>query len=153
MSGWKYDPKDATQCLPKGEYEAVIKDCEYGTSKNSGNDMATLKVEVYDGDRKITVKDWVVNTPRMVWKLKHLARAVGAESAFESGMFEPHHAVSESVKVRLDVDDQDPKYGEQNRITDYMPSEMGQPKQAAGTKRAQQQSYAEIPADDDIPFD
>ena len=148
MSGWRYDPEDAKRCWKAGEYQGHIEDCEYGQSKN-GNDMATVKVRVYDGDRSIVVRDWIVNHPDMLWKLKHLASACGREAEFKAGEFEPHYAVNEPMTVVLSEDD-DPKYGEQNRVSDYKPKASGAVTPKARDKPSVPDST--IPNDSDIPF-
>lgn len=149
MSKWSYEPKDARRCLPEGEYEAVIADCDYGESK-AGNDMATMKVEVTtESGGKVFVRDWLVNHAKMLWKLKDLAKAVGKLREFDEGSFEPHHAVGVPLIVVLS-EEEDPKYGEQNRVAGY--SERCDSVMKSGGRANATAGAYDIPEDSDAPF-
>lgn len=135
----KYDP-NATPCLPDGDYEAVLADAEEGRSK-AGNDMVIFTWKVYapNGD-VVEIKDYIVDG--QPWKLKRIAKAVGALQSFESGEFDASAYVNKSAMLTLKTKEDD--YGPKNEIKVYQP--LQRPSRAAA-------SSSEGPIEDkDIPF-
>lgn len=113
----QYNPADAVQCLPEGDYPAVLMDCTEKTS-SKGNDMYELAFTVYAPDgREITVKEYVV-MPTFTWKLKKLARAVGRLEEFEAGAFDPSACVGNNVTLTLTVQEQ-VGYEPKNQVKEY----------------------------------
>ena len=143
----RYDHKDALQCWPDGEYAASLKDAEETVSR-SGNPMYKLTIEAYRDERKCLLFDYAV-IPDMLWKIKKLARAIGHLSTFEANKFDPSEFIGVNFRVVLDIED-NVKYGEQNRIRDYLPKTQGAADQAKQAKANEPSMFDE--KDDDLPF-
>lgn len=131
----KYNPQDALDCLPEGEYDATIEKAEETTSK-AGKEMVVLTYRVY-GSREATVKDYI--TEKALFKLKRVAKAIGQEAAFESGVFKAADYEGRNLRLSLIVKTDD--YGDKNEIRGYMASQLG------GKAKA-----APLVEDSDIPF-
>lgn len=115
--------------FPDGEYDATIVTAEEKLSKQQ-NPMIELLVRVYGSNgMKIEVSDWVGEYA--IWKLKHLSASVGHD--FDSGSIDPQDLIDRNIRVKLGTQ-KDEKFGEQNRILDYV-----------GGARA-------VPDESDIPF-
>lgn len=140
-----YDPKDAVQTLPAGEYNAVLEKYEEKLSKK-GNQMAVLTWKVFDAnsDRTPFVTDYIV-FPAFTFKLKKLAKSLGKLADFESKVFQPEDYVGASTRVFLDVESQE-GYDDKNVIGNYLP--LAEDSVPAG-KFAKP---ADGPKDSDIPF-
>jgi hypothetical protein len=129
----QYNPKAGL--IPDGEYDATIVSAEDKTSKSSGNPMIEVVVRVYvSGGQTAEITDWLMEA--MIWKMQHLSKAIGHD--FEAGNLDPSDVVDQNVRVKVTTQ-KDEKYGEQNRIGDYLGA-------ASGTVRAT------VEADPDIPF-
>lgn len=133
--------------LEPGRYNARIVHAEETTSK-AGNDMFVVELEVFGPDGPVIVKDYLLPTPKMIWKLLHLAEALGIEAKYQAGEMRPADVVERSccVDTVLEKPKPDSKYQRpQVRIDDYMKQEFapdGSPRASGGAARN----------DDDIPF-
>lgn len=133
----KYDPKDASNVIPAGIYDAsiraVLTEKEDGTPlrTKAGDDMQKVVWTVYTdrGDR--TLSEYHAGG-KMLWRYKKLAQALGAEDAFKAGTFDACSFVGENVQLEIDVED-NPQYGEQNRVAAYLPKSGAAP---AGAPKA-----------------
>lgn len=79
--------KERFDLLPDGIYQAVI---EQSTDKisSAGNPMMELILSVYDSDgQSHTVKDYLVFTPKMMWKVIDCAESAGVIKDYESKKF------------------------------------------------------------------
>ena len=109
----RYNPKAGL--LPDGEYDATIVSAIDKISTN-GNEMIELLVRVYaGGNQAVEIKDWAMDA--LPWKLRHLCRAVNHD--FESGELSPGELLEQNIRVKVATEKSD-KYGEQNRIADYL---------------------------------
>lgn len=115
---WQYNPKDAVQCLPEGEYDAVLVAVAEKTSK-AGNSMLALEWSVYGDSKNPTVKDFVVN-PHSIYRLRLIARAMGKGEEFEAGKFNLADHIQERIRVKLKVEEQEGGFDDQNRIHAYL---------------------------------
>ncbi len=85
-----------------GEYDARIDKVEDGYSKNSGNRMATLHLVVFGKDNEnCSAKDFLPNTAKMVWKIRHCALSAGLEKEWDKKTFSPEMLDGRIVRVRL----------------------------------------------------
>ncbi len=121
---FKYDPKDATSCLPEGEAQLVLVKVEEKQSK-AGNDMAVLTFDAFSGERRGRVTEYVVN-PTTLFKLKQIAKAFGpkASAEFDAGKFDPSDYVEESLMAVLKVESQD-GFDDKNVVKKYLPKTAG----------------------------
>lgn len=116
-----YNPADATQVLPAGDYPATLIAVEEKVSKK-GNDMLELSFKAWGKDRHSTVFEYIV-FPTFVWKLKRLARAFGAEAEFEAGTFDPEKYIQQNLTLTLDVEEQE-RFEPKNVIKAYGPKQV-----------------------------
>ena len=122
MGQFKYNPKDAVQCLVEGDYPATITGAEEKTSKTD-KPMLVITFKVYSNQsayaqREVELKEYIV--PEMAWKLKRIARAIGAEAAFLKGEFFAADYVGRNLTLTLIVEET-ADYGDQNRVKAYKP--------------------------------
>lgn len=132
-----YDPKDAVLVFPAGDYPAALASCEQKMSK-AGNDMYELAFDVWQGERQMQVRDYVV-MPQFLWKLKRLARAIGQSDAFEAGKFDPAEHIGRNLVVSLEIESRD-GFDDRNLIRAYLPKDaptMSYKEAVASAKAAQ----------------
>jgi hypothetical protein len=160
---FKYQPmseKEAMaerfQLLKAGVYEAVITASKDTTSANSGNPMMDMTVTVYDHDGKPhDVRDFLVFTKAMMWKVIHFADSAALTKEYEGGKLCSEAAINKAVMVKVNVDEgreiphdklngkpQGSKYPDKNKIEDYIKRDA----QAEAIKKFQDE------LNDDVPF-
>lgn len=145
----RYNPKDASQAWPAGDYEATIKSVEAKTSK-SGNEMEVVTLTVYHPEGKEqTVWDYIVN-PATVFKIKKIAKALGFSAEFEAGTFQVSDCVGANMLLTLDVEE-DAEYGDKNKIKNYQPSRVKARREVAAAVASTGKAATPLVADD-IPF-
>lgn len=139
----KFNPDDAVNLMPDGEYDAEIADAEEARSKN-GNDMMKLTVRVFPGGGPRLLFDYAV-VPSTLYKLKQLAGAVGLADKFAKGELQPEDIKGKSVRVTIGTEPAKNGFEPKNKVTRYLPQEAGHVAPPAASRRAPV-------ADDDIPF-
>lgn len=145
------------QLMKEGIYDAVITASQDTTSANSGNPMMDMTVTVYDENGKThDVRDFLVFTKQMMWKVIHFAESAGILKEYESGKLCSQTAINRTVQVKIVVEQgseipQDKlkgkpvgsKYPDKNKVEDYIKKEDQKPL----TLKAEDDPFA----DDDIP--
>jgi hypothetical protein len=117
----EYDPKDASNCWPEGDYDAVLKTVEDAVSKTSGQPMQVWTIECYNNDgRKQLVTEYV--TAAAIFKLKQLAVALDRRADFEARNFQADDVIGSNFRVHLTVESQD-GYDDKNRVGKFLPSQ------------------------------
>lgn len=87
--------------LQDGEYEAVVKSVTHKLS-STGNVMADMTLSVFDKEgNSHEVRDFLVFTPKMLWKIKHFCDSSGQTKIYEEEKFEPIMASQQYVKVKV----------------------------------------------------
>jgi len=121
------------QLLKEGEYDAVItasSDCQSKT----GNPMMDMTVSVYDENGKAhDVRDFLVFTKQMMWKIVHFADSAGIVKEYEAGTLCSETAIDKRVRVKITVEEgseipQDKlkgkptgsRYPDKNKVDDYI---------------------------------
>jgi len=126
--------RERFQLLEDGEYNAVITRAEARISTNSGNPMIEVDLDVYDKNgRAHVVRDFLVFTRSMTWKVIHCTNAVGLQKEFESKQLQPEMLVNKNVRVMVSVQaggliptdrlkgkPEGSKYPDKNVIQDYV---------------------------------
>jgi hypothetical protein len=144
--------------LKEGEYEAVISASQDKVSANSGNPMMDITLQVFDEDGKARdVRDFLVFTKSMMWKVIHFADSAGLLPQYESGKLCSEVAIGNRVRVKITIEEggeipQDKlkgkpagsKYPDKNKVEDYIKKEDQKPL----AKKAEDDPFA----DDDIAF-
>ena len=87
--------------LEAGEYEGIVRESKRSMSKQ-GNVMADMYISVYDKAGNIhDIRDFLVFTPKMIWKLKHFCDSSGQQKEYSSENFVPESAINKHVRVRI----------------------------------------------------
>ena len=121
----KYNPKDAALVWPEGDYQATLEIAEETVSK-AGEQMHALTFTAYNGERTMNVRDYIVY-PGFTWKLKRLARALGAEEEFKAGNFDLNEHQGRNLTLKLGIQPAKDGFDERNRVLGYAPKD-GVPK-------------------------
>lgn len=144
------------QLLKEGEYDAVITASSDSQSK-TGNPMMDMTVSVYDENGKAhDVRDFLVFTSKMMWKVVHFADSAGCLQGYEDGKLCSEMAIGKRVRVKINIEEggeipQDKlkgkslgsKYPDKNKIEDYIKKDDQKPLE---------QKADDCPfADDDVP--
>jgi hypothetical protein len=89
------------QLLPDGDYQAVI-ESSVDKMSQSGNPMMDMNLSVYDMNGKPhPVRDFLVFTKGMMWKVIHCANSAGILKEYEEKKFCSETVVGKSVQVRI----------------------------------------------------
>lgn len=145
------------QLMKEGEYDAVITASTDAISANSGNSMMDMTVSVYDENGKShDVRDFLVFTKPMMWKIVHFADSAGILKEYEEGKLCSEVAIGKRVRVKITVEEggeisQDKlkgkplgsKYPDKNKVEDYIKKEDQKP-----LEDKQEDPFQ----DDDVPF-
>lgn len=125
------------QLMKEGIYDAVITASQDTKSANSGNPMMDMTVTVYDEEGKThDIRDFLVFTKQMMWKVVHFAESAGIEKQYAEGTLCSETAINRTVKVKVSVEKggeipQDKlngkpigsRYYDKNKIEDYVKKE------------------------------
>lgn len=124
------------QLLNEGEYDAVVKISTDRTS-SSGNPMMDIILEVFDKSGKgHDIRDFLVFTKPMMWKVVHFADSAGLMRPYEDGKLCSEVAVGNRVRVKVNIEEGSEiqndklkgksvgsKYPDKNKIEDYVTRE------------------------------
>lgn len=122
------------QLLKDGVYDAVVSAAEDKVSANSGNPMMKLTLHVFDESGKShTVKDFLVFTKSMMWKVIHFADSAGVLKEYEQGKLCSEIVDQKRVIVRISTEEgqEIPKemlkgkafgarFPDKNKVDDYL---------------------------------
>ena len=140
------------QLLKEGIYEAVVTESQDKRS-SSGNPMMDMTLTVYDDLGKThEVRDFLVFTKPMMWKVVHFADSAGCLPGYEDGKLCSQLAINKRVMVKIAIEEgkeipldklngkpQGTKYFDKNKVEDYIKKEDQKPSSGATFQ------------DDDIP--
>ena len=144
--------------LKEGEYDAVITVSHDKVSANSGNPMMDITLQVFDEAGKARdVRDFLVFTKTMMWKVIHFADSAGLLKQYEEGKLCSEVAIGNRVRVKIGIEEgseipQDKlkgkpsgsKYPDKNKVEDYIKKDDQKP--------LPQKMEDDPFADDDIAF-
>jgi hypothetical protein len=107
---FNYDPMTEEQAMreryslmPKGRYAGVIKKCLPRVSPN-GNSMFDMDIDFYDGVGAVhTVRDFLVFSNKMMWKVIHCADSAGLSKEYEEKKFCPEILVNRNIVADIDI--------------------------------------------------
>lgn len=120
----KFSPKSENDCrgyklLPEATYDFVVDEAIKGKSK-SGNDMITVSVAIWDGERVVTkIYDYLLEA--MMFKLRHCCGALGLMNQYNSGTLEAEMLINKGGKCIVGVEPAKGEYKAKNIIKDYVP--------------------------------
>lgn len=127
--------------LKEGEYDAVVSASLDTISVNSGNPMMDMTIAVYDENGKShDIRDFLVFTPKMMWKVVHFADSAQLSKEYEDGKLCSEVALWRKVRVKINIEQggiipEDKlkgkpfgsKYPDKNKIEDYLKHGVKQP--------------------------
>lgn len=129
------------QLIKEGEYDAIISASQDTVSANSGNPMMDMTVSVFDDNGKShDVRDFLVFTKTMMWKVVHLADSAGILKEYESQALCSETVIGKRVRVKIVVEQGSEipedklkgkaigsRYPDKNKIEDYVRKEDQKP--------------------------
>lgn len=121
------------QLLKEGIYEAVVS-ASSDTISSKGHPMMDMTVTVYDQDGKThDVRDFLVFTKQMMWKIVHFADSAGMLKEYEAGNLCSETAINKRCVVKIVIEQggeipQDKlkgkplgtRYFDKNKVEDYI---------------------------------
>lgn len=145
------------QLLKEGVYDAVVTTSQ-DKSSAKGSPMMDITLSVYDENGKThDVRDFLVFTKPMMWKIVHFADSSGVMKEYEEGKLCSQIAIGRTVKVKVGIEsgkeipadklDGKPsgtKYYDKNKVEDYLKCD-------GNFVKKNGQNKSEI-VDDDLPF-
>jgi hypothetical protein len=111
---------------PDGTYKFQVKVATKEISKTSGHPMIRLKIAIQSGDDTNTVIDYLVSTPKMMFKLKHFLDAIGMAHLYSNGNFDPLILVNKVGHAIIGTQKGNPKdngagnFPDKNIVKDYI---------------------------------
>lgn len=134
------------QLLKEGEYDAVVNESQDKLS-SSGNPMMDMTVTLWDSDGKQhDIRDFLVFTTQMMWKIIHFANSAGILEEYEAGKLCSQVAINKHVRVKVTIEQgkeipvdklngktPGSKYPDKNKIEDYIKKEDQKPLEANGS--------------------
>ncbi len=91
--------------LKEGEYDAVISSSIDKVSASSGNPMMDITLQVFDENgRARAVRDFLVFTKSMMWKVIDFADSAGLKQAYEEGRLCSDIATGNRVRVKISIE-------------------------------------------------
>ena len=122
------------QLLKAGEYDAVIIRSADRISESSGNPMMDMTLTVFDNEGKEhEIRDFLVFTPKMMWKVIHFADSAGLLTEYEAGKLCSAVALNRRLRVKIKIEEGSlipenklknkligSKYPDKNKIDDYI---------------------------------
>jgi hypothetical protein len=89
--------------LPEGEYDGVVVNAMERTS-TTGNVMADMQVKIFDKDgNSHDLRDFLVFTNKMLWKIKHFCDSAGLQKMYEEGLFTPDNANNQHIRALVGI--------------------------------------------------
>lgn len=138
----------AANLLPEGKYPFEISGAVDAVSKSSGLPMIKLTVRAFDERNGIhLMSDYLPSSEKAAFKIKNVCKACGLLEQYEAGDVEPDMFIGKTGYLNIIVED-NPQYGPQNKIKDYIVSD----EPFKTNKAANKGKVAEELEGDDIPF-
>jgi hypothetical protein len=138
--------------LPDGTYRFTVRNALETVSKEKGNPMVRVDLEIYghDGGSSL-MSDYLVASDKMAWKIKHFCDTLGLLEQYQKGNLEAQNLIRLEGYAQV-VTEKRSEYPARNKVKDY-----GKPKSTktnsilSPTKPDPNQSL-EQNDDSDLPF-
>lgn len=128
------------QLMKAGEYDAVIISSADKVSVNSGNPMMEMVVNVFDDEGKShEIRDYLVFTKTMMWRVIHFADSAGLLKEYENKKLCSKVAAGKRIRVKIIIEEGSiipedklkgkplgSRYPDKNKIEDYIKKDDGQ---------------------------
>ena len=129
------------QMIKPGEYDAIISASVDKVSASSGNPMMDMTLTVFDEYGKDhDVRDFLVFTNSMMWKVIKFANSAGLSNEYGDGKLCSEVAIGKKVRVKIGIDEgkeipfdklkdkpMGSKYPDKNKVEDYIKKEDQKP--------------------------
>lgn len=143
-----------------GTYDFEVHDAAEDTSKASGAEMIKLTLYVFNADGgKRTVFDYLVNSEKAQFKIRHFSEAVGLLHHYEKGELDVYDMVGKVGKLKLGIKAAQGDYPANNSVQDYIAMDPASARAAprpvasrAAAPAARQPARVSGDLDDEIPF-
>lgn len=116
--------------LADGEYPFIVKSYEHKISK-TGNPMLEILLGVLDNEgHERNIKDFLLATDTMIFKLKHFCETIGLHQEYAAGKFDPEKCIRRTGKCIIGLQKGNEKpdgsgyYPDRNNIRDYVKVEI-----------------------------
>lgn len=109
-----------------GDYDFKVVNVEKSKTKETGNNMAVVDIEVTDGKRKAEVRDWIVLTNKTIWKIASFFRSIGLKKHGEKVRMRWNEAVGLTGRCTVEQEERTSNKGNTymvNRINAYLDPE------------------------------
>ncbi len=125
----KVKPKTENECseanlLPKGNYPYEITSAVEKTSK-SGAEMIELNVKIFVGESFRFVRDWLMDSDRGAYKLRHCCDVAGVLKSYEAGEINALDLVGSTGWAKVGISKGRGDFPDSTSINDYMRAEPG----------------------------
>lgn len=144
-----------------GDYDFEVFDASEEIS-SIGNEMIKLTLYVFDEDgNKRTVFDYLVNSEKAQFKIRHFAAAIGRISDYENGDMDINNMVNKTGRLKLRIKPAQGEYPAGNSVGDYIPRDdlpagvggaASRPSTVSRTGTVVRSASTSAVLDDDIPF-
>lgn len=137
-----------------GDYDFEVHDASEERS-STGNDMIKLTLWVFnDEGNKRTVFDYLVNSEKAQFKIRHFADAIGRIADYERGELDVNDIVDRTGRLALRIKPASGDYPANNSVGDYLPQKEDAPRATRPASRSAARPEPARPRDldDDIPF-
>jgi uncharacterized protein DUF669 len=140
-----------------GDYDFEVNDASEERSSSTGNDMIKLTLHVFNEDgNKRTVFDYLVNSEKSQFKIRHFADAVGLIASYERGELDVNEIVAKTGRLKLRIKPAQGDYPANNSVGDYiprgdLPEKVTRPA-ARPSAPASAATRVNVDLDDEIPF-
>ena len=154
-----FNPQDANSTgaapttLPEGVYALKVSDAEEQTSAK-GNKMIVVFMEASDAaGRVVKLRDYLVSTPKAVFKIEQFCKAAGLNHQFQSGRLLPDDCKGRTVRARVILETGRDGYPDRNAVDEYLAHDAGiETRFEEPSASTQQDAPVRQVEDNDIPF-
>lgn len=144
------------QILKEGEYDGYIELSEDKVSQNSGNQMMEMTLTLFDSEGKShQIKDYLVFTKKMMWKVIHCAESAGLSEEYKLKKFCSETVKGKRIRAKIGIESgklipdeklngkpYGSKYPDKNKVEDYIKRIQNSPSLPTDNDAV----------DDDVPF-
>lgn len=111
--------------LKDGEYEFVVKEVFEEVSQ-AGNPMLKVLIGIYVERITYNIKDFLITTGKMSYKLRHFCESIGMGKQYQEGKFLTKDCINRKGRVLIGLDKGKPRedgtgnYPDRNKVVDYI---------------------------------
>lgn len=111
--------------LPEGNYSFVIREAKQRLS-STGNPMIEVLISIVDNNgNNRNIKDYLLSTDKMIYKLKHLCDSIGVLKDYERGILDLVKFVNQKGQAKIiiqkgGVSADGSLYPDKNAVKDYL---------------------------------